>query len=116
MKSVSIVAAVRTAVGSLGKSLKNVPAEILGSKVISEAIKSSRVSSDEIDEVIFGQVLTGGSGQNPARQAAMKSGIPQETPAYIVNQVCGSGIRSIASGFQSLKSDQSKILKKQKRR
>ena len=110
MKSVSIVAAVRTAVGSLEKSLKNVPAEILGSKVISEAIKSSRVSSDEIDEVIFGQVLTGGSGQNPARQAAMKSGIPQETPAYIVNQVCGSGIRSIASGFQSLKSDQSKII------
>ena len=110
MKSVSIVAAVRTAVGSLGKSLKNVPAEILGSKVISEAIKSSRVSSDEIDEVIFGQVLTGGSGQNPARQAAMKSGIPKETPAYIVNQVCGSGIRSVASGFQSLKSDQSKII------
>ena len=110
MKSVSIVAAVRTAVGSLEKSLKNVPAEILGSKVISEAIKSSKVSSDEIDEVIFGQVLTGGSGQNPARQAAMKSGIPQETPAYIVNQVCGSGIRSVASGFQSLKSDQSKII------
>ena len=110
MKSVSIVAAVRTAVGSLEKSLKNVPAEILGSKVISEAIKSSRVSSDEIDEVIFGQVLTGGSGQNPARQAAMKSGIPKETPAYIVNQVCGSGIRSVASGFQSLKSDQSKII------
>ena len=110
MKSVSIVAAVRTAVGSLGKSLKNVPAEILGSKVISEAIKSSKVSSDEIDEVIFGQVLTGGSGQNPARQAAMKSGIPKETPAYIVNQVCGSGIRSVASGFQSLKSDQSKII------
>jgi acetyl-CoA C-acetyltransferase len=110
MKSVSIVAAVRTAVGSLGKSLKNVPAEILGSKVISEAIKSSRVNSDEIDEVIFGQVLTGGSGQNPARQAAIKSGIPQETPAYIVNQVCGSGIRSVASGFQSLKSDQSKIV------
>ena len=110
MKSVSIVAAVRTAVGSLEKSLKNVPAEILGSKVISEAIKSSKVSSDEIDEVIFGQVLTGGSGQNPARQAAIKSGIPQETPAYIVNQVCGSGIRSVASGFQSLKSDQSKIV------
>jgi len=110
MKSVSIVAAVRTAVGSLEKSLKNVPAEILGSKVISEAIKSSKVSSDEIDEVIFGQVLTGGSGQNPARQAAMKSGIPKETPAYIVNQVCGSGIRSVASGFQSLKSDQSKII------
>ena len=110
MKKVSIVAAVRTAVGSFGKSLKNTPAEILGSKVISEAIKSSKISSNEVDEIIFGQVLTGGSGQNPARQAAMKSGVPQEKPAYIVNQVCGSGIRSVASAFQSLKSNDSKII------
>ena len=58
----------------------------------------------------MGQVLTGGSGQNPARQAAMKSGVPKEKPAYIVNQVCGSGIRSVASGFQSIKSRDSKIL------
>ena len=58
----------------------------------------------------MGQVLTGGTGQNPARQAAIKSGVPKETPAYIVNQVCGSGIRSVASGFQSIKSGDSKIV------
>ena len=64
----------------------------------------------DIDEVIMGQVLTGGSGQNPARQAAIKSGIPKEVPAYVVNQVCGSGIRSIVSGYQSIKSGDAKIV------
>ena len=78
--------------------------------MISESIKKSKLKSDEIDEVIMGQVLTGGAGQNPARQAAIKSGIPKETPAYIVNQVCGSGIRSVASGFQSIKAGDSKIV------
>tara|TARA_B100000579_G_scaffold221436_1_gene181127 strand:- start:1284 stop:2459 length:1176 start_codon:yes stop_codon:yes gene_type:complete len=109
-KSVVITSAVRTAVGSLGKSLKNVPADELGSSVINYSIKNSKVKNDEIDEVILGQVLTGGAGQNPARQAAMRSGIKKETPAYIVNQVCGSGLRSIASGFQSIKSGDSKII------
>ena len=66
--------------------------------------------SDEVSEVIMGQVLTSNAGQNPARQAAMKSGIPKEKPAYIVNQVCGSGIRSVASGFQSIKAGDSKIV------
>tara|TARA_A100001011_G_scaffold280566_1_gene290556 strand:- start:113 stop:1285 length:1173 start_codon:yes stop_codon:yes gene_type:complete len=110
MKSIVITSAVRTAVGSLGKSLKNVPGEKLGSVVISESINKSKIKNDEVDEVIMGQVLTGGAGQNPARQAAMKSGIPKEKPAYIVNQVCGSGIRSIASGFQSIKAGDSKII------
>ena len=110
MKKVYITSALRTAVGSLGKSLKNVKAEDLGSAVISQTIKKSKLKSEEIDEVIMGQVLTGGSGQNTARQAAMKSGIPKEKPAYVVNQVCGSGIRSIASGFQSIQSGDSKIL------
>ena len=64
----------------------------------------------EVDEIIFGQVLTGGAGQNPARQASIKSGLPKETPAYIVNQVCGSGIRSIASAYQSISSGDSKIV------
>ena len=109
-KDVVITSALRTAVGSLGKSLKNVSAKDLGSVVISESIKKSKLKSDEIDEVIMGQVLTGGAGQNPARQAAIKSGIPKETPAYIVNQVCGSGIRSVASGFQSIKAGDSKIV------
>ena len=109
-KSVVITSAVRTAVGSLGKTLKNIPSEELGSTVIKEAITRSNIKSSEVDETIMGQVLTGGTGQNPARQAAMKSGIPKEKPAYIVNQVCGSGLRSIASGFQSIKSGDSKIV------
>ena len=110
MNDVYITSALRTAVGSLGKSLKNVKAEELGSKVIKNVIKESKLQSQDVDEVIMGQVLTGGSGQNPARQAAIKSGIPKEKPAYVINQVCGSGIRSIASGFQSIKAGDSKIL------
>ncbi len=110
MKKVYITSALRTAVGSLGKSLKNVKAEDLGSAVITQTIKKSKLKSEEIDEVIMGQVLTGGSGQNTARQAAMKSGIPKEKPAYVVNQVCGSGIRSISSGFQSIQCGDSKIV------
>ncbi len=110
MKNVYLTSATRTAVGSLNKSLKNVPGFELGSTVISESIKRSGLKKDEVDEVILGQVLTGGAGQNPARQALIHSGIPKEKPAYIVNQVCGSGIRSIASGFQSIKSGDSKIV------
>ena len=109
-KKIFITSACRTAVGSLGKTLKNVKAEELGSAVISNAINKSNIKPSELDEIIMGQVLTGGSGQNPARQAAMKSGVPKEKPAYVVNQVCGSGIRSVASGFQSIKSRDSKIL------
>ena len=109
-KKIFITSACRTAVGSLGKTLKNVKAEELGSAVISNAINKSNIKPNELDEIIMGQVLTGGSGQNPARQAAMKSGVPKEKPAYVVNQVCGSGIRSVASGFQSIKSRDSKIL------
>ena len=96
--------------GSLGKSLKNESSEKLGSSVISDVIKKSKIKEIEVDEVIMGQVLTGGTGQNPARQAAMHSGIPKEKPAYVVNQVCGSGIRSVVSGFQSIKSGDSKIV------
>ena len=109
-KDIVITSATRTAVGSIGKSLKNIPGDELGSAVISEAIKRSKINKDDVDEVIMGQVLTGGTGQNPARQAAYRSGIPKEKPAYVVNQVCGSGIRSIASGFQSVKSGDSKIV------
>ena len=104
-----ITSAVRTAVGSLGKSLKNESSEKLGSAVITEAVKKSKLKKENIDEIIMGQVLTGAAGQNPARQAAIRSGIPKDKPAYVVNQVCGSGIRSIVSGFQSIKSKDSKI-------
>ena len=110
MKNVYITSAKRTAVGSLGKSLKNIRAEELGSAVISKVIIDSKLKNSDLDEIIMGQVLTGGSGQNPARQASIKSGVPKEKPAYIVNQVCGSGIRSIVSGYQSIKAGDSQIL------
>ena len=110
IKKIIITSAVRTAVGSLGKTLKNIASDELGSAVIKEASIRSKISKENIDEVIMGQVLTGGTGQNPARQAAIKSGVPKEKPAYVVNQVCGSGIRSVASGFQSIKSEDSKII------
>tara|TARA_A100001015_G_scaffold290408_1_gene363382 strand:+ start:1846 stop:3027 length:1182 start_codon:yes stop_codon:yes gene_type:complete len=109
-KSILITSATRTAVGSFGKSLKNVSGAELGATTILETIKRSKIKCENIDEVIMGQVLTGSAGQNPARQAAIKSGIPKEKPAYIVNQVCGSGIRSVASGFQSIKVGDSKII------
>ena len=105
-----ITSALRTATGSLCKSLKNVSAEDLGSAVIKELLKKTKISAKDIDEIIMGQVLTSGSGQNPARQSAIKAGIPKEVPAYVVNQVCGSGIRSVSSGYQSIKSGDSKII------
>ena len=105
-----ITSALRTAIGSFGQSLKNISSSDLGSKVIQTSIEKIKIKKNEIDEIIMGQVLTGGLGQNPARQAAIKSGVSKEVPAYIVNQVCGSGIRSVASGFQSIKSGDSKIV------
>ena len=105
-----ITSAVRTAVASLGKSLKKIPADDLGSFVIKKTLEKSKINSSEVDEVIFGQVLTGGGGQNPARQAAIKAGIPKEKPSYIVSQVCGSGLRSVASALQSIKTGDSKIV------
>ena len=110
MEKIYITSALRTAVGSLGKSLKNVQAYDLGSSVISGLIKELNLEKESIDEVIMGQVLTGGTGQNPARQAAIHAGIPKEKPSYVVNQVCGSGIRSVASGFQSIKSKDANII------
>ena len=109
-KEVIISSCSRTAVGSLGKTLKNIKSNDLGASVISNQIIKSNLKPENIDEVIMGQVLTGGTGQNPARQAALKSGIPKEKPAYLVNQVCGSGIRSVVSGVQSIQSGDSKIV------
>ena len=110
MKEVYVVSALRTAVGSLGRSLKNITGDELGSNVISSLLSYSKIEKNSVDEVVMGQVLTGGTGQNPARQAAIKAGIPKEKPAFVVNQVCGSGIRSVASGFQSIKAGDNKIV------
>ena len=102
-KEVVIVAAVRTPIGSYKGSLKNLSADQLGSIVINEVLKKTKFSKEEIDEVIMGQVLTAGGGQNPARQAAINAGLPVSKPAHIVNQVCGSGLRAVISGYQSIK-------------
>tara|TARA_Y100000992_G_scaffold287412_1_gene240168 strand:- start:12 stop:1187 length:1176 start_codon:yes stop_codon:yes gene_type:complete len=107
-KEVVIVSAIRSPIGSYKGSLKNIRSDQLGSMVISEVLKKSAFKKDEIDEIIMGQVLTAGGGQNPARQAAINAGIPISKPAYIVNQVCGSGLRAIVSGYQSIKLGESK--------
>ena len=102
-KEVVIVNAFRTPIGTYKGSLKNINSHDLGSIVIKEVLKRSKFDKDEIDEVIMGQVLTAGAGQNPARQAAINAGIPISKPAHIVNQVCGSGLRAVISGYQSIK-------------
>ena len=109
-KSVVITSALRTAIGTFNGGLKNMQAHDLGSIAIKENIKNSKLKPDEIDEVIMGQVLTSASGQNPARQAAIQAGVPIEKTAHVINQVCGSGLRSVASGYQSIISDDSKIV------
>ena len=110
IKEVVIVEAARTPIGTYKGSLKNIKADQLGSIVINEILKRSNVSHDEVDEIIMGQVLTAGMGQNPARQAAINAGIPVSKPAHIVNQVCGSGLRAIISGFQSIRLGESKVV------
>jgi len=108
--NIVITAAVRTAIGSFRGSLKNIQADELGSTVVKAAIKKTNLTSNDIDELIIGQVLTANSGQNPARQAAIRAGLPQEKTAYVINQVCGSGLRSIAAGYQSIVSKDSSIV------
>jgi len=100
---VVIISAIRTPIGTYKGSLKKMRSDQLGSIVIKEILKQSKFSKDEIDEVIMGQVLTAGAGQNPARQAAINAGIPISKPAHIVNQVCGSGLRAVISGYQSIR-------------
>ncbi|MDC0518427.1 acetyl-CoA C-acetyltransferase [Candidatus Pelagibacter sp.] len=103
LKEVVIVSAIRTPIGIYKGSLKNLKSHQLGSIVIKEVLKRSKFNKNEIDEVIMGQVLTAGAGQNPARQAAINAGIPISKPAHIVNQVCGSGLRAVISGYQTIK-------------
>ena len=110
-KEVVIIEAVRTPIGTYKGSLKNVKAYQLGSVVIKEVLKRADLDSEEVDEIIIGQVLTAGTGQNPARQAAMEAGIPVSKPSHIVNQVCGSGLRAVISGLQSIKlGESSKVI------
>ncbi|MDA9677703.1 acetyl-CoA C-acetyltransferase [Pelagibacteraceae bacterium] len=110
MTDVFITAANRTGVGSFSGSLSSLQAHDLGKIVIEDTLKKSSVQPDEVDEVILGQVLTAGTGQNPARQASVNAGIAKETPAWIVNQVCGSGLRTVALGFQAIKNQDANII------
>ena len=110
MNEVFITSAVRTAVGSFNGSLANMPAHDLGRIVIKEAIARSNVEASEVEEVILGQVLTAATGQNPARQAAINAGLNKETPAWLVNQVCGSGLRSVALAYQAIMNNDANII------
>ena len=110
LNDVVITSALRTPIGTYKGSLKDLSADKLGALAIKEAIHKSNLKPDQIDEVIMGHVLTSGLGQNPARQASIHAGIPVSKPAHIINQVCGSGLRSIVSGFQSIKLEENKII------
>ena len=107
---VVITSALRTPIGRYKGSLKNLSASKLGSIAIKEVIYKSKIDIEEIDEVIMGHVLTSGLGQNPARQASIGAGVPVSKPAHIVNQVCGSGLRSIVSGYQSISLGENQIV------
>lgn len=110
MKEVVIVSAARTAIGAYGKSLKDVPAVELGAKVIEEAVRRAGINPEEVNEVFFGNVLQAGLGQNPARQAAIRAGLPVEVPALTINKVCGSGLRSISLGAQVIKAGDAEVV------
>ncbi|XP_030850148.1 acetyl-CoA acetyltransferase, cytosolic-like [Strongylocentrotus purpuratus] len=107
---VVIVSAVRTAIGSLNGVLSTIPAHDLGTIVIKEALQRSKVRSSDVSEVIMGQVYTAGQGQNPARQASMNAGIPVEVPAYNMNLLCGSGLKTIILGAQAIMCGESSIV------
>ena len=109
-KDIVITSAVRTAIGTFRGSLKDMQAKDLGALVTKSAMNNSNLNSTDVDELIMGQVLTGATGQNPARQAAIQAGIPIEKTAYVINQVCGSGLRAVAAGYQAIISNDSKIV------
>ena len=109
-KNIVITSAARTAIGAFRGSLKDMQAKDLGALVTKSAMNNSNLNSTDVDELIMGQVLTGATGQNPARQAAIQAGIPIEKTAYVINQVCGSGLRAVAAGYQAIISNDSKIV------
>ncbi|GAA5264344.1 acetyl-CoA C-acetyltransferase [Acidiphilium sp. MT5] len=110
MDDIVIVAAARTPVGSFNGAFANTPAHVLGEVALKAAITRAGLSPDDVDEVILGQVLTAGAGQNPARQAARNAGIPDSKTAFGINQVCGSGLRAVALAAQQIMSGQSDIV------
>jgi len=110
MTEVVIAGAARTPIGAFNGSLSTVSAAYLGEVAIREVLKRAKVEASDVSEVVLGQILTAGAGMNPARQAAINAGIPEDKTAYLVNQVCGSGIRSVANGYMAIKSGDSSIV------
>tara|TARA_B100001123_G_scaffold436545_1_gene567017 strand:- start:781 stop:1968 length:1188 start_codon:yes stop_codon:yes gene_type:complete len=110
LSDIVITSALRTPIGTYRGSLKELNADKLGSISIKEVIKNSKLKANDIDEIVMGQVLTSAAGQNPARQASINAGIPVSKPAHIVNQLCGSGLRAVASAYQSVKLKENKIV------
>ncbi|MBL4740397.1 MAG: acetyl-CoA C-acetyltransferase [Sneathiella sp.] len=108
--SVVITSAVRTPVGSFNGGLSSLPAHKLGEIVIKEALKRAKTDASDVSEVILGQILSAGEGQNPARQASIGAGLPAEVPAWGVNMLCGSGLRAVALGFQAIANGDSKVV------
>ena len=107
---VVIVSAARTPIGAFSGALSTLPAHELGKIAIVEALKRAKVEAGEVSEVVLGHVLTAGTGQNPARQAAIAAGIPTDKTAYVINQVCGSGLRTVALGYQAIRNGDSDIV------
>src|SRR5208282_4910643 len=105
-----IASAKRTAVGSFMGAFASTPAHELGAVAIKSALEAAKVDANEVDEVILGQILSAAQGQNPARQAAMKAGVPQEKTAFGVNQLCGSGLRAVALGLQQIANGDAHII------
>src|SRR5574340_1453973 len=110
MTDIVIVAAARTAVGKFGGTLARTPAPELGATVIRALLERARLSGEQVSEVILGQVLTAGSGQNPARQALIRAGLPNAVPGMTINMVCGSGLRAVMLGAQAIKDGASEIV------
>lgn len=110
MKELYVVNCCRTAIGSFGGSLKNTPATDLGAIVVKEALKRAGVAPEQVDEVMFGCILTAGLGQNVARQVSIKAGIPYSVPAYTVGMVCGSGMKSVIEGARSILAGDSDVV------
>lgn len=110
MAEVVIASAVRTAIGTFGGSLKDVPAVELGALVVKEALKRAGVAGDQVDEVILGNVLQAGLGQNPARQAGVKASLPVEVPAITINKVCGSGLKAVNLAAQAIMAGDAEII------
>ncbi|HLI21346.1 MAG TPA: acetyl-CoA C-acetyltransferase, partial [Stellaceae bacterium] len=110
MSEIVIAGAARTPIGSFNGALAALPAHELGKVAVAEAMKRANVAPGDVSEVVLGQILAAGEGQNPARQAAVGAGIPYEVTAYGINQLCGSGLRAVALGYQALKLGDSQIV------